>query len=338
MNLISRSRADRLLLGLIALLACCVATVRAAKPDAIVAADGSGKYKTVREAIDAAPQLTQESGRRWTILVKPGIYRELVYIQREKRFISLVGESAEKTIITYDLYAGLPGPDDKPIGTFRTPTVMIDADDFSVEDITLENSAGPRGQALAVRVDGDRVTFRRCRFLGWQDTILANRGRHYFEDCLVEGAVDFIFGAATAYFERCEIRCVGKGYITAASTPDGQPYGFVFANCKITAPNDEIKTYLGRPWRDFAKTVFLHTTMSTVILPVGWENWKKPQAEKTAFYAEYESSGPGGNANERVPWSRQLSATEAANFTREKVLAGADGWDPNRAVKRGKRS
>lgn len=297
-------------------------------PDVIVAADGTGRYKTIREAIDASPQYTTDTGRRWTILVKPGIYRELVYVQREKRFTSLVGENAEKTILTHELYAGLPGPDDKPIGTFRTPTLVVDADDFTVENMTIENSAGPRGQALALRVDGDRVVFRGCRFIGWQDTILANRGRQYFENCIIEGAVDFIFGGATSYFERCEIRVTGPGFITAASTPEFQAHGFVFANCRITSKNPDIRTYLGRPWRDYAKTVFLNTEMSEVVSPEGWDNWKKPAAEKAAFYAEHKSTGPGATPLQRVPWSRQLAEEEVAALSREKVLGGADGWDP----------
>ena len=297
------------------------------KPDAIVAADGTGQYRTVREAIDASPQITH-AGSHWTILVKPGTYRELIHVQREKRFTSLVGEDAEKTVITYDLFANIPGPDGKPIGTFRTPTMTIDADDFTVENLTLENSAGPTGQALALRVDGDRVAFRRCRLLGWQDTVLTNRGRQYFEDCTIVGAVDFIFGAATAFFERCHIRCAGDGYITAASTPDSQPYGYVFSHCTIAGAAPGVKTYLGRPWRDFARTVFLNTEMSDVVRPAGWHNWNKPVAEQTAHYAEFNSTGPGAKPAGRVPWSKQLTADEAAKFTVAAVLGGADGWNP----------
>lgn len=313
------------------------AALHAAQPDAIVAADGTGRYKTIREAVDAAPQLAHDTGRRWTILVKPGIYRELVYVQREKRFISLVGENVEKTILTFDLFATLSGPDDKPIGTFRTPTLTIDADDFTVENLTVENSASARVQAVALRVDGDRVVFRGCHFLGWQDTILANRGRHYFENCRIEGAVDFIFGGATAFFERCEIRVAGPGYITAASTPDAQAFGFVFSHCTITGVNPTIRTFLGRPWREYAKTVFLETEMSDVVELAGWDNWKKPAAEKTTFYAEFGSTGLGASKADRVPWSRQLSATEAANYTREIVLGGTDNWDPTRVPKRSRK-
>src|SRR5215210_4850412 len=213
-------------------------------PDAVVAANGAGNYITVQDAINAAPQTTSAT-KPWVILIKPGTYKELIYIQHEKRFLRLVGEDPATTVLTYDLHAKMTGLDGKEIGTFRTPSAYIDADDFTVENLTFENSAGAVGQALAVRVDGDRVAFRNCRFLGWQDTILLNRGRQYFEDCYIEGHVDFIFGGATAFFERCHIHCLKDGYLTAASTPNDQPFGFVFANGKITG-EPGVKTYLGR--------------------------------------------------------------------------------------------
>jgi pectinesterase len=296
-------------------------------PDAVVAADGSAKYQTVQDAINAAPQLPL-AGSHWTILVKPGRYRELVYVQREKRFISLIGEDADKTVITYDLRASQPGSDGKPIGTFRTPTVQIDADDFTVDNMTLENSAGRVGQALALRADGDRIVFRRCRFLGFQDTILLNRGRQYFDHCYIAGATDFIFGGATAYFDECEIHCVADGYLTAASTPDSQPFGFVFSDCKITCERPEIRTYLGRPWRPFASTIFLRTEMPENIQPAGWNNWKKPDAEKTSRYSEFGSTGLGAKPEARVSWAKPLTESEARSLTIGKVLGGSDGWNP----------
>src|SRR5436190_15221212 len=157
------------------------ASVATAQTNIVVAADGSGQFKTVQEAINAVPQTTRFDNPA-IIHIKPGVYKELIYVQHEKRFVHLVGEDAEKTVITYNLNANMIGTDGKIIGTFRTPSTFIDADDFTVENITFENSAGPVGQALAIRVDGDRVVFRNCRFLGWQDTILINRGRQYFEN------------------------------------------------------------------------------------------------------------------------------------------------------------
>ncbi len=305
------------------------AVAHGAGPDVVVAADGTGKYTSLQEAISAAPMVTDPAAARWVILVKPGTYRERIYVQRERGQILVQGEDARTTIVTYDMQANMPGPDGKPIGTFRTPTVQIDGDGMIWENLTLANSAGPVGQALALRADGDRLVFRRCRFLGWQDTILTNRGRQYFEDCYVEGHVDFIFGAATAYFNRCHIHCLRDGYITAASTPKDQPYGYVFADCTIDGA-DEAKTYLGRPWREFARTIFLRTEMSAVVRPEGWHNWNKPDAEHTTFYGEFGSTGPGAAAAKRVPWAHPLTAAEAAALTPGKVLAGSDGWDPTK--------
>ena len=308
----------------------CVGQARAA--DATVAPNGDGQFKSIQDAINAAPQSTSRT-RPWVIHIKPGIYKELIYVQREKRFISLVGDDAEKTILTYNLNANMLGPDGKIIGTFRTASTMIDADDFTAENLTFENSAGPVGQALAVRIEGDRVAFRKCRFLGWQDTILANRGRHYFADCYITGHVDFIFGGATAFFERCHIHCLRNGYITAASTPAEQPFGFVFSHCTITGETADVKTYLGRPWREFASVVFLNTEMSDVVRPVGWHNWDKPAREKTSRYAEYKSFGLGAQKDSRVSWSRQLSATDAKHITARNVLGGTDGWNPQARTK-----
>jgi pectinesterase len=188
--------------------------------DATVAPNGDGQFQSIQDAIMAAPQGLPSAARPWIIHVKPGVYKELIYVQRERQFIHLEGEDAKTTVITFNLNANLTGLDGKPIGTFRTPTAQIDGDGFAAENITFENTAGPVGQALALRVDGDRVSFRNCRFLGWQDTMLLNRGRQYFEDCYITGHVDFIFGAATAFFDHCHIHCLRDGYITAASTPE----------------------------------------------------------------------------------------------------------------------
>ncbi len=298
-----------------------------AKADAVVAPDGSGQYKSVQEAISAAPMRTAATDPCWVIFVRTGIYRERIYVQRERGNIAVIGEDAGKTIITYDLNANLPGPDGKPIGTFRTPTVQIDGDGMRWENLTIANSAGPVGQALALRVDADRVVFRRCRFLGWQDTVLVDRGRQYFADCYIEGHVDFIFGAATAYFDHCHIHCLKDGFITAASTPEDTAYGFVFADCKITGA-EGVKSCLGRPWRNFARTIFLRTEMSGVVRAEGWHNWDKPQAEPTVFYAEFGSTGPGARPSARVPWAKSLTEAEAAAMTPAKVLAGSDHWNP----------
>ncbi|BET69489.1 hypothetical protein ASA1KI_44070 [Opitutales bacterium ASA1] len=295
--------------------------------DAVVAADGTGDHRTVQEAIDAAPSSSVAGGRH-VVLVKPGNYRERIHVPNDKRHLHLFGEDARTTVLTWDLHANVPGPDGKPIGTSRTASTHVEADDFTAENLTFENSAGPVGQALAIRLDGDRAVFRGCRFLGWQDTILTNRGRHYFEDCEITGHVDFVFGAGTDWFERCRIVSRRNGYITAASTPLESEFGYVFSRCSIVADGPDIRTYLGRPWRDHAAVIFLHCHMDEVVRPEGWHNWGRPERETTSRYAEYGSTGPGAEAARRVAWARALTSDEAAAITVERVLGGRDGWDP----------
>lgn len=303
---------------------------RPAGSDAVVAADGTGDYTTIQAAIDAVPQNTR-ADRRWRIAVRNGRYREVVYVQREKRFVHLIGEDSGQSVLSFDLRASANGPNGTPMGTFRTPTLQIDADDFTLENLTVENSAGAVGQALAVRVDGDRVIFRKVRLLGWQDTVFLNRGRQYFEDCLISGHVDFIFGGATAFFERCEIHVRGDGYITAASTPPEQPHGFVFANSRITG-EPGVHAFLGRPWRDFAAVAFVNTAMDGVVRPEGWNNWDRPEREKSVRYAEGGSTGEGAPAARRVPWARRLSSSEMSALSVSSVLAGSDRWNPQLVI------
>ena len=269
------------------------------------------------------------AGNPVIIHLKPGTYRELIYVQREKRFFHLVGENATNTVVVFGLYASMTNLDGKPIGTFHTPTATIDADDFTAEHLTFENSAGPVGQALAIRVDGDRAIFSDCRFIGWQDTILVNRGRQYFDHCYICGHVDFIFGAATSWFEKCLICSRGAGgYLTAASTPNDVPYGYVFSHCQIIGETPATRTYLGRPWRIYAGTIFLNSEMSEVVRPEGWNDWKKPETHQTARYAEYNSTGPGASPANRVAWAKQLTSQQASAITLNRVLGGADDWRP----------
>jgi pectinesterase len=214
------------------------------------------------------------------------------------------------------------------IGTFRSATMFVEGDDVVLENLTVENAAGPVGQAVALRLDGDRIIVRNSRLLGWQDTLLVNRGRHYFEDTFIAGHVDFIFGAGTSFFSRCHVHAWRDGYLTAASTPADQPFGLVFADSIITG-EPEVKTFLGRPWRDFAATVFLRTVMGAAVVAEGWNNWSQPERERTARYAEFQSSGPGALAlDRRVTWAKKLDATEAGRITVAAVLSGPDKWNP----------
>jgi pectinesterase len=291
--------------------------------DAVVAADGSGDYTSIEQAIYGAPYRTAQDPR-WVIRVKPGVYRERVYVQRERGRTALVGDDAATTILEAGIHASMTTPDGARLGTFRTATLHIDGDGFVVENLTIANTAGPVGQALAVRIDGDEVVFRGCRLLGWQDTLLVNRGRHYFENCTIEGDVDFIFGGATAWFAHCHLHALRDGYVTAASTPAGQAHGLIFSGGKVTGA-EGVRTYLGRPWRDFASTVFMGVELGEAVRAEGWHNWNKPHAEATIRYAEHANTGPGATPAKRPDWVKQLSVEEAGRLTPEAVL-GPGGW------------
>ncbi|UZD24526.1 pectinesterase family protein [Algoriphagus halophytocola] len=296
--------------------------------DFVVASDGSGDFQTIQAAFDAVPDFRKNQTK---ILLKPGTYKEKLVLAASKTNISLIGEDAETTLVTYDDFAQKKNKFGEEMGTTGSSSFFVFGDGFYAKNITFENSSGPVGQAVAVRVDGDKVMFEKCRFLGYQDTLYphGDRSRQYYKDCYIEGTVDFIFGWSTAVFENCEIFSKkGGSYVTAASTEKETEFGFVFIDCKLTGEGENASAYLGRPWRDYAQTVFINTELGAHIKPEGWHNWSKPNAEKTAFYAEYGSKGPGANAAQRVTWSHQLTEEEAAKYTVESVLSGEDGWNP----------
>jgi pectinesterase len=199
----------------------------------------------------------------------------------------------------------------------------VEADDFYASNLTIQNTSGEVGQAVALSVFSDRVVIGNCNILGNQDTLYASGegNRQYFKDCYIKGTTDFIFGSATALFENCTIHSKKNSYITAASTPEGIEYGFVFKNCKLTADENVTEVYLGRPWRIYAKTVFINCEMGNHIKPEGWHNWSKPEAEKTSFYGEYNCTGAGFKSQSRVSWSHQLSKSQAKDYTVENILA-----------------
>ena len=296
-------------------------------PDTTVATDGSGDYTSLEKAIYKAPMRTGRNDRPWLIRLKAGVYRERVYVQRERGNIIVRGDDPLTTVISGDLHSGMEGIGGKPVSTFDSATLWVDGDGMTWENVTVANTAGAKGPALALRADGDQLVFRHCRFLGDQDTLLLNRGRHYLEDCYIEGRVDFIFGGATAYFSRCHIHCLGNGYITAASTPESMQQGFVFADCRITGEEGS-QSYLGRPWRNYARALFLRTEMAGVIRSEGWHNWNNPSAEQTTHYGEQGSTGPGASPDTRVRWAKDLSQVEADALTPGSVLSAPDGWNP----------
>ncbi len=287
-----------------------------------VAKDGSGDFKTIQEAVNSV--------RDWSevqvpIYVKNGVYREKLIIPAHKSRISLIGEDKDQTIITFDDYSDKNG-----INTYTSHTVLVQGNDFIAENITFENSAGAVGQAVALHVEADRVVIKNCKILGNQDTLFpsADTSRQYYVNCYIEGTTDFIFGAATVVFDNCHIHSKKNSYITAASTTAAQPFGFVFLNCKLTADSSSQKVYLGRPWRPYARTVFINTNMDKHILPVGWHVWNNNENHLKTFYAEYGSFGPGFVKESRVVWSKQLTKKEAKQYTLKNIFKGTTNWNP----------
>ena len=293
--------------------------------DFVVAKDGSGDFFTVQEAINAVPDFRKEG--RTTIYIRKGVYKEKLIIPASKINVSLIG--AEGAVISGDDYASKPNRFGENMSTSGSSSCYIYAPDLICENLTFENTAGRVGQAVACFVAGDRVIFRNCRFLGNQDTLYSfgKHCRQYFEDCYIEGTVDFIFGSSTAVFNRCIVHSLSKGYLTAPSTPQDEAYGYVFIDCRLTAADGVEKVYLARPWRPYAKSVFIHCEMGGHILPVGWHNWNKKDAEKTIFFAEYENTGAGAaTKKERAKFGHQLKNLKG--YSIEEILAGEDGWNP----------
>lgn len=296
----------------------------------IVAQDGSGDYKTIQEAVNAVRDLSQE---QVTIKIKAGTYHEKLVIPSWKKKISLLGESSSTTIITNSDYSGKDYPGGKDAfgrskySTYTSYTVLIQGDDVVLENLTIQNTSGRVGQAVALHIEGDRAIIKNCRLLGNQDTLYTatETSRQYYTNCYIEGTTDFIFGEATCVFENCTIKNLTNSYITAAATTPQQKFGYVFINCKLIADTAATKCYLGRPWRPNAKVVFINTEMGAHISPVGWNNWNSAENEKTVFYAEYKSYGPGANPAGRAKWSKQLTANKARKYTLKNVFGN---WIP----------
>ena len=331
------------------------------KYDIVVAKDGSGDFFTVQEAINAVPDFNSQE---FTILVQPGIYKEKLVIPTSKTHITMIAKSEGKSIITYDDFSSKISPvTGRNLGTSGSASVYIFANFFEAIGMVFENSASNEswnkerkgvGQAVAALVVGDHVIFRRCKFLGHQDTLYAygiksdprsdkakaavhgakmpadQLSRQYYEDCYIQGTVDYIFGWATAYFNRCEMHSLGDGYVTAAATPEYQTYGYIFNDCKITT-EDGVKLYLGRPWRHWAQTVFINCQMENIDA-TGWKSWGNDETPNTTVrYAEFGSKDLNGkkiDTKNRVVWSRQLSKKEAEEFSIANVLGGVDDWNP----------
>jgi pectinesterase len=295
------------------------------KYDYVVAKDGSGDFTSIQAAIEACKSFPDN---RIRIFIKNGVYHEKVFIPSWNNKISLIGESKDSTIISYNDYFNKINKGRN--STFYTPTLLVQGNDFHAENLTVENTSGPVGQAVALSVEADRCSFFNCKFLGNQDTLYlaGENNRQYFIDCYIEGTTDFIFGEATPLFEKCIIKCKADSYITAASTPEGVAYGFVFKNCIIEAAPGVKKVFLGRPWRKYARVVFIDCKMGDFINPKGWSNWNGTENYKTVFYAERNSSGDGADKNQRVFWSHQITEAQAEKYNVKNIFSGLKNWDP----------
>lgn len=294
----------------------------------VVAQDGSGNFTTVQQAINAAPDRSETVT---IIFIKKGLYKEKLIVPANKQNVHFLGEDKNATILSYDDFHTRKDSTGKEIGTSGSASIHIYGNAFSAENITFQNTAGPAaGQAVAVWIAGDKVSFKNCRFLGDQDTLYTNGyGSHqFYENCYIEGTVDFIFGASTAWFQKCEIYCKTSGCVTAASTPDSVKYGYVFKDCNIGGnPAAAGRYFLGRPWRPYAKVVFINCSLGKQIKPDGWDYWGDVKNQATAYYAEYKNKGPGFTPEQRVSWTHQLTEAEANTYTLKNVLKG---WDPEK--------
>ena len=318
-------------------------------PDVKTGIESTTEYPTIQMAMDHHPfaRLGPDGkpGRVY-IEIAPGNYHERVIVTQNHTNITLLGKgkSPEDVVITNSLNARQAG------GTFFTETVEINGTGFEADNLTFENSAGNTGQAVAVANRSDRSIFKHCRFLGHQDTLFADYGRQYYVDSYIEGGVDFIFGNATAVFDRTELHANGPGYLTAQSrtTPD-QTTGYVILNSKVTSSIDHTAepisanaslagaksiasakgtTGLGRPWRPYSRVIYINTSLPADLNPAGWNNWNNPANEKTAYYAESNSTGPGANPSTRVPWSHQITPAEARQYLPATFLRSPDNWQP----------
>ncbi|MEQ8849736.1 pectinesterase family protein [Botrimarina sp.] len=286
--------------------------------------DQGAQHQTIQSAVDAVPTGGAE---RYVIDILPGVYTARVIVPSDKPKITLRGQDPLTTKITFYETANTP-PNESSVHA----TAVVRGADFVAENLTFENSHGPGVQALAMYAKADRLVFNNCRFLGWQDTLRSEHGRHYFHNVYVEGSVDFVYGRGTAYFEDSTLFAKSAGYVTAqARESSGDTDGYVFKNTAVTGSANPGSVYLGRPWQKYSRTVFIDSKLGAVVNRAGWSAWSGNNNHLTAYYAEHNSTDLGGeplDLSGRVAWSHQLTAAEAEAYSKENWLGGADGWSP----------
>jgi autotransporter-associated beta strand protein len=315
--------------------------------DIVVAIDGSGDFTSLQAAINAAPS---NSERKTIIYIKRGLYNtEKLIIPGDKINITLIGENRQESIISYHIYDCTSGKcpvEDAALWTgdniATSATLTILGDGFRAENLTIQNTAGPVGQAQAITVRADKCVFINVDFYGYQDTMYfwSDAKRSYFEGCLVVGRTDYIYGSGTVFFESCEIRSWGGGWITAPSTAQTQPYGFVFNQCQLTyalnsprVGDDGELVRFGRPWHNYPKVAWLNCEMTEMIHPEGWgDKWNMDYADTSEdlHLYEYNNKGPGADMSGRADWAgiKELTDQQALEYTAQIVMAGSDDWDP----------
>ncbi|XP_049396773.1 probable pectinesterase/pectinesterase inhibitor 51 [Solanum stenotomum] len=316
---------------------------RGLKPDVTVckAAAGGCDYETVQEAVNSAPE--NGVARRFVIWIKAGLYEEIVRVPLEKRNLVFLGDGMGKTVITGSRNVGQLG-----VSTYDSATVGVVGDGFMASGITIQNTAGPDAhQAVAFRSDSDRSIIENCEFLGNQDTLYAHSMRQYYKSCRIQGNVDFIFGNSATVFQECDILVAPRqlnpekgenNAVTAHGRIDpAQSTGFVFQNCLINGTADYMtlyyskpkvhKNFLGRPWKEYSRTVFIHCTFEALVSTDGWMPWSGNFALSTLYYGELESTGPGANTTGRVPWSSQIPAEHVGSYSVQNFIQG-DQWIP----------
>ncbi|MED6145279.1 hypothetical protein PIB30_023519 [Stylosanthes scabra] len=312
--------------------------VNESKVDVVVAKDGSGNFTTIAEAVDMAPN---SSTTRFVIYIKSGAYFENVEVIRKKINVMFIGDGIGRTIVkaNRNVVDGWT--------TFQSATVAVVGQGFIAKGITFENSAGPdKHQAVALRSSADFSAFYKCSFVGYQDTLYVHSLRQFYRECDIYGTVDFIFGNAAVVFQNCNLYAHKpnenqKNLFTAQGREDpNQNTGISILNCKIAAASDLIpvkssfKSYLGRPWKQYSRTVYLRSYMEDLIDPKGWLEWNETFALDTLYYGEYMNRGPGSNTSGRVNWPGYRvinSSNEASQFTVGQFIQGSE-WLNNTGI------